>query len=173
MIPEEGSVRATLMRWWLNLYGPYLGAGVHVERISPDFLACDVVMRLRPWTRNAVGTHFGGSLYSMVDPFYMLMLMPLLGDDYIVWDQAAQIDFVRPGRGTVRAAFRLSHEQVADIRHQAATGIPVRPELPVEIIDEAGEVVARVRKTLYVRLKPARRPPAAAEISAPASDLRE
>lgn len=166
-------MRATLTRWWLNLYGPYMGAGVHVERISPDFLACDVVMRLRPWTRNAVGTHFGGSLYSMVDPFYMLMLMPLLGDDYIVWDQAAQIDFVRPGRGTVRAAFRLSPAQIEDIRRQAATGAPVRPVLPVEVRDEAGEVVARVQKTLYVRLKPAKRPPAAAEISAPIAPVTE
>jgi len=155
-------MRANLMRWWLNLYGPYLGAGVHVERISPGFLEVDVAMRLRPWNRNAVGTHFGGSLYSMVDPFYMLMLMQLLGKDYIVWDQAAQIDFVSPGRGTVRAEFRLSREQIEAIRAQADDGRPVRPELEVEVRGEDGEVVARVRKTLYVRLKPELRPQAQA-----------
>lgn len=166
-------MRASLMRWWLNLYGPYVGAGVQVERISPDFLACDVVMRMRPWTRNAVGTHFGGSLYSMVDPFYMLMLMPLLGKDYLVWDQAAHIDFVSPGKGAVRAAFRLTPGQVEDIRRQAADGRAVRPEFSVEVTGEDGKVVARVRKVLYVRLKPALRPPAAAEISAPAAPLTE
>ncbi|WP_022954899.1 DUF4442 domain-containing protein [Perlucidibaca piscinae] len=169
------AVRATLIsrltRWRLNLYGPYLGAGIRVEHISPDFLAVDVVMRLRPWNRNAVGTHFGGSLYSMVDPFYMLMLMRALGPDYLVWDQAAQIDFLRPGRGRVRAAFRLDADQLRQLRDAAASGRAVRPEYVVEVLDEAGEVVARARKTLYVRLKPARRPPAAAEISAPDHSL--
>ena len=164
-------MRANLMRWWLNLYGPYVGAGVHVERISDDYGACDVVMRMRPWTRNAVGTHFGGSLYSMVDPFYMLLLMRQLGKDYLVWDQAAHIDFVSPGHGTVRAAFRLDPAQVAAIRQQAADGRAVRPEFSVEVLGEDGRVVARVRKVLYVRLKPALRPPAAAEISAPAIPL--
>lgn len=164
-------MRASLMRWWLNLYGPYLGAGVHVERISDDFLEVDVVMRMRPWNRNAVGTHFGGSLYSMVDPFYMLMLMPLLGKDYLVWDQAARIDFVSPGHGTVRAAFRLSPAQVEAIRTEAADGRAVRPELLVEVLGEDGKVVARVHKTLYVRLKPALRPqPAGAATVKPAEE---
>lgn len=152
-------MRAKLIRWWLNLYGPFMGAGVRVDHISPDYLAVDVSMRLRPWNRNAVGTHFGGSLYSMVDPFYMLMLMQRLGPDYIVWDQAAHIEFVSPGRGTVRAAFRLTEAQVDAIRAEAASGLAVRPELPVEVVGEDGAVVARVRKLLYVRLKPALRPP--------------
>ncbi|MEL0028572.1 MAG: DUF4442 domain-containing protein, partial [Perlucidibaca sp.] len=153
----------------LNLYGPYLGAGVHVERISPDYREVDVVMRMRPWNRNAVGTHFGGSLYSMVDPFYMLMLMQLLGRDYIVWDQSAQIDFVSPGQGVVRAAFRLSQTQVDAMRAEAADGRAVRPELLVEVLGEDGKVVARVRKTLYVRLKPALRPSQAAATNAGAA----
>lgn len=163
-------MRASLMRWWLNLYGPYLGAGVHVERISADYHEADVVMRMRPWNRNAVGTHFGGSLYSMVDPFYMLLLMRTLGPDYIVWDQAAHIDFVSPGQGTVRAHFRLDQALTSRIRAEAADGRAVRPELTVEVLGEDGKVVARVRKVIYVRLKPALRPPAAAEINAIVSE---
>ncbi len=165
----RASLMSRFMRWWLNLYGPYVGAGVSVERISADFSEADVVMRLRPWNRNAVGTHFGGSLYSMVDPFYMLLLMRTLGKDYIVWDQAAQIDFVSPGRGSVRAHFRLDPARVEQIRREAAAGQAVRPELVVEVLGEEGQVVARVRKVLYVRLKPALRPPAAVEISSPAN----
>lgn len=161
----RASLMPRFMRWWLNLYGPYLGAGVHVERISPDYREADVVMRMRPWNRNAVGTHFGGSLYSMVDPFYMLLLMRTLGPDYIVWDQAAHIDFVSPGQGTVRAHFRLDQDLIGRIRAEAADGRAVRPELTVEVLGEDGKVVARVRKVIYVRLKPALRPPAAAEIN--------
>lgn len=166
-------MKPAVLRWMLNLYFPFLGAGVHIERINDDYTEVDVRMRLTRLNRNYVGTQFGGSLYSMTDPFYMLMLMQHLAKDHVVWDQAAEIDFVAPGRGTVYARFRLSLAQIADFRAQAATGKAIRPVLPVDVVNDAGEVVARVRKTLYIRLKPALRPPAAAEISAPLPSVQE
>jgi hypothetical protein len=85
----------TMSRWrrlrlqlLVNAYPPYLGAGVRLTRIAEDFHSVDVEMRLRRWNRNTVGTHFGGSLYSMVDPFFMIMLTELLGSGYAVWDKA-------------------------------------------------------------------------------------
>ena len=161
------------LRFVMNLYPPLIGAGIRITHISDDYLAIDVRMRLSRFNRNYVGTQFGGSLYSMTDPFYMLMLMQHLAKDHIVWDQAARIDFLRPGRGTVHARFRLTHDQIQAIREAAATGKATRPELVVDVVDDAGEVIARVHKTLYVRLKPVLRPPAAAEISAPAAPLTE
>ena len=83
----------------LNIYPPYLGAGIRVVQISGDFREVIVAMKLRWYNRNYVGTHFGGSLSAMTDPFFMLMLLNILGNDYIVWDQAARIQFLRPGRG--------------------------------------------------------------------------
>lgn len=166
-------MRAAGLRRLMNLYPPYLGAGVRITQLSDDFLSAEVRMRLTRWNRNYVGTHFGGSLYSMTDPFYMLLLLQHLGREHVVWDQAARIEFVRPGRGTVFARFQLTAEQVAGFRAAAAVGQPIRPELLVEVVDEAGELVARVYKTLYIRLKPAYRPPAAAEISAPVTTLLE
>jgi acyl-coenzyme A thioesterase PaaI-like protein len=103
--------------------------------------------------RNTLGTHFGGSLYAMADPFYVLMLSHVLGGDYLIWDQAAEIEFVRPGRGTVAAEFHLDPQQVERLRREAADGSKLLPEYHVEIRDAAGELVARVRKRLYVRLK--------------------
>jgi len=113
-------------------------------------------MRLRFWNRNYVGTHYGGSLYSMTDPFYMLMLMDKLGPDYIVWDKAASIRFRKPGRGRVRAEFRLSDEQIDDIRNKLATLEKYEPTFVVQVKDEAGDVVAEVEKVLHVRRKAAR-----------------
>lgn len=150
-----------MIRWtprrlkaFLNWYPPYLGAGVRVHRISGDFLELDVSMALRWYNRNAVGTHFGGSLYSMVDPHFMLLLVGALGRDYVVWDQAASIRFVRPGKGRVHAAVRLTPDQVEAIRSEAADGQAHRPEFDVDIVDEQGQVVAEVHKVIYVRLKP-------------------
>ncbi|CAK17933.1 DUF4442 domain-containing protein [Pseudomonas entomophila] len=146
--------RARMLRWLLNLYPPYLGAGIHIQEISPDMRRVKVRMKLTRWNRNYVGTQFGGSLYSMVDPFYMLLLIEQLGREYIVWDKAASIDFISPGKGPVYAELHVDDALLDDIRQQTASGKKYLPRLQVEIRDGVGELVARVDKTLYVRLKP-------------------
>lgn len=152
--PRKLARRARVLRWMLNLYPPYLGAGIRVQHISPDMRSIRVAMKLTRWNRNYVGTQFGGSLYAMVDPFYMLLLIERLGRDYIVWDKAASIDFITPGKGPVYAEFHVDDALLDDIRQQTATGKKCLPRLQVNIRDGAGELVARVDKTLYVRLKP-------------------
>ena len=152
--PRKRARRARMLRWLLNLYPPYLGAGIRVQHISPDLRSVKVAMKLTRWNRNYVGTQFGGSLYAMVDPFYMLLLIEQLGRDYIVWDKAASIDFIAPGKGPVFAEFHVDDALLDDIRQQTATGKKCLPRVQVDIRDGAGERVARVDKTLYVRLKP-------------------
>jgi acyl-coenzyme A thioesterase PaaI-like protein len=133
----------------LALWPPYLGAGIRVRR--PDDHTFVVRMKLHWWNRNYFGTHFGGSLYAMCDPFFALILAQRLGKGYVVWDKAAAIRFVRPGRGTVTATFHLPPAEVAAIRQAADEAGKIEPELTVDVVDEAGAVVARVEKTLYVR----------------------
>ncbi|PYC05373.1 tetrameric acyl-CoA thioesterase [Pseudomonas koreensis] len=146
--------KARLMRWVMTFYPPYLGAGVRVRHISDDFRDVQVSMGLGWYNRNYVGTQFGGSLYSMVDPFFMLMLMENLGPKYIVWDKAADIDFIAPGKGAVFARFNIDQTLLDEIRRQTANGEKYLPQLQVDIHDGAGNLVARVGKILYVRLKP-------------------
>jgi acyl-coenzyme A thioesterase PaaI-like protein len=141
------------LRIGLNLYGPYLGAGVKVNYIARDWREARVSMKLRWYNRNAVGTHFGGSLYAMVDPHLMLMLMHLLGDGYVVWDKAAQIDFKKPGRGTVHSTIRITDEDLDLIRRQTVGGKTFLPEFDLEVVDGNGNLIATVKKILYVRKK--------------------
>jgi len=138
----------------LSLYPPYLGAGVRV-RAAADLRTFEVRMKLSRFNRNYVGTQFGGSLYSMCDPFFMLILAEALGRGYIVWDKAATIRFRRPGRGTVRATFHIPPERIAEIRAAADAQGKIEPTFEVAVLDEAGEVVAEVEKLLYVRKKEA------------------
>jgi acyl-coenzyme A thioesterase PaaI-like protein len=149
--PRRSRRRAWLLRL-MNLYPPYLGAGIRV-RSSPDLRTFDVRMRLSPLNRNYVGTHFGGSLYSMCDPFFMLILFEALGPGYVVWDKAATIRFRRPGRGTVHARFHLPEERIAEVRAAANRDGKTEPVFSTEVVDEAGEVVAEIEKRLYVRKK--------------------
>jgi len=140
----------------LNVWPPFLGAGIRVKRFQPDWKAIEVEMKLRRWNSNYVGTHYGGSLYSMADPFYMLMLIENLGSDYIVWDKSATIRFKKPGKGKVTAAFRLSDEQLEQIREALKRAEKIDRIFTVEIKDESGAVVAEIEKQLHVRKKPSR-----------------
>jgi hypothetical protein len=134
------------LHWW----PPLLGAGVKVTRMDADFRAIDVEMRLTWRNRNVMGAHFGGSLYAMTDPFYMLMLMENLGPAYIVWDKAAAIRYKRPGIGTVRAEFRLTQAQIDDVRATLETEERYEPIFLIEVKDESGIVVSEVDKTIYI-----------------------
>lgn len=140
-----------IFRLALTLYPPYLGTGIGVREVSRDFRRVVVTMKSRFYNRNAYGTHFGGSLYSMADPFYALMLHHLLGREYVVWDRSACIDYLKPGRGTVTAVFDWTDDQLATIRARTAKGDRCEPERTLDINDSEGDTVARVYKRLYVR----------------------
>jgi len=146
-------ISPSLFKTLINLWPPYLGAGIRVGHIGHDWRRVEVKMKLGLANRNYVGVHFGGSLYSMTDPFFMLMLMKALGRDYIVWDKAGSIDYLKPGKGTVRALFSIDDALIERIRAETTHGDKTLPQLSVEVQDEQGEVVARVHKTLYVRRK--------------------
>ncbi len=137
----------------LNLYVPFLGAGVKVDSISADWREIRVSLRLRWYNRNIFRTHFGGSLYSMADPHLVLMLMHLLGDDYMVWDKSAEINFLRPGKGTVSVTFQISDSELETIREQTTLHRKFLPEFTTYILNEDGKKVAQIKKTLYVRKK--------------------
>jgi acyl-coenzyme A thioesterase PaaI-like protein len=141
-------------RHLMNLWPPFLALRIHIMRIDPDWRHVSIRMKLSLLNKNYVGTHFGGGLFAMSDPFYMLMLMNILGRDYLVWDKSTHIQFLRPGRGTVHAHFRLSDAQLNEVREQTAGGEKFEPTWRVDIIDESGEIVAAVDKTLYIRRKP-------------------
>jgi acyl-coenzyme A thioesterase PaaI-like protein len=150
-----GGSKTRALRRWINFWPPFLGMGIRIQHIAPDLKAVDVEMKLRFWNANYVGTHFGGSLFAMTDPFYMLMLMANLGRDYIVWDKAATIRYRKPGKGTVRAEFRLSGSQIDDIREKLKTLPKYEPVFTVEVKDGAGVVIAEVEKVIHVRKKQA------------------
>lgn len=135
----------------MNIWPPYLAAGIRVREISPDWRRARVEINLRWWNRNYVGTHFGGSLFAMTDPFYMLMYANLLGREYLVWDYAARIRFVRPGKGTVGAVFELGQADLDRVIEGTTGGEKFLLEHPVTVHDAEGGEVARIERTLYFR----------------------
>jgi Domain of unknown function (DUF4442) len=144
-------VTPTMLRHAMNLWFPYLGAGIHITTISEDFRFVRVELKMHWYNRNYFNTHFGGSLYAMTDPFYALMLTNILGKHYVVWDKAADIQFRTPGKGTVHCEFSLTEEQITTIKTQTDTLGKYEPQFEVFVKNAEGAIVARVLKTLYIR----------------------
>lgn len=137
----------------IRFYPPYLGAGISIKEVNEDFTNITVKMKMRWWNRNLVGTHFGGSLYSMCDPFYMFILMQNLGKNYIVWDKAASIEFKKPGLKTVSATFSVSTEEIVTIKQKVDTEGKGNFTFYTEVVNENNETIAKVEKVVYVRKK--------------------
>ena len=147
-----------LFRFALNLYGPYLGAGVKVTHISQDWREIHVCLRLRWYNQNIKKVHFGGSLYAMVDPHLMLMLMQILGKGYRVWDSSATIDFLKPGQGTVTCILTVSDDDLTQILKATQDGAKYFHTFSVNVLDQDSDIVAKVKKVLYIKKKQSRHP---------------
>jgi acyl-coenzyme A thioesterase PaaI-like protein len=141
------------LRRVMNLWPPFLFSGIRVQEVSADWRYARVRLKLAWYNRNYVKTHFGGSLFSMTDPFWMILIMECLGRDYIVWDQAGSIEFVAPGREDVYAEFSVEESMLDELRAATAKGERYLRWFDVDVKTAGGEVIARVRKQLYVRRK--------------------
>ena len=157
-MPESWKTRLT--RWGFNWIPAYRGTGARIAFIADDWREVRIRLPLSLRTRNYVGTIFGGSMYGAVDPMYMIMLIKLLGRDYVVWDKSASIRFRRPGRSTLYATFRLTEEDLEAIRATVEKEGRSEPRFTVDLLDAEGEVIASCEKVISVRRREAApRPP--------------
>ena len=139
----------------INLYPPYLGMGIKVRSFSEDHTRFEVELRAKWYNRNLFGTHFGGCLYSMTDPFFVFIITMNLGKGYIVWDKSAAIEFLKPAKGTILGVFEISQARLDEIRAEVDALGKNTYHFEADLTDPAGQVVARVKKEVYVRAKAA------------------
>ena len=137
----------------INIYPPYLGMGIRVRSVSEGFSRFEVELRMRWYNRNLFGTHFGGCLYSMCDPFYVFILTMTLGKNFIIWDKSAGIQFIRPAKGTILGVFEIPPGQIEEIRQEVESKGQNTYHFEADLVDEDGVRVARVSKEVYVRAK--------------------
>lgn len=150
-MPESLSTK--LARWGFNFFPAYRGTGARITYIASDWREVRIKLPLNWRTRNYVGTIYGGSMYAAVDPIYMIMLIKILGPEYVVWDKAAAIRFKRPGKSTLYAKFILTTEEIAAITAAAGTAPSLERSYLVELVDAAGALHASIEKTIYIRRK--------------------
>ena len=147
------SFKSRLRRWAFNSFPAYWGTGAHLTYLARDWSEIRVKLPLSWRTRNYVGTIFGGSMYGAVDPFYMVMLIELLGPDYVVWDKSATIQFKKPGRKPLYAHFKIDAQEVDFIKAELAQHPSLERTYSVDLTDSEGVIHASVTKTIYFRRK--------------------
>lgn len=152
MRPYTDLFRSTrIFRFMMNLWPPLWGQGIRIQSISPDFREIRTRLAFRWYNRGNPGAQFGGALFTMTDPFYSIMLLKNLGEEFTVWDQAATITFLRPAREAVEAVFQITDEHLDEVRHKTAESGSCSLELPVAINTLAGARVASVSRTVHIR----------------------
>jgi len=135
--------------WW----PPYLGTGLRVDEVNSTATSYTVSMKLRFYNRNIYGSHFGGSLYSMCDPWYAFAASAHFGDGYIIWDKSASITYVSPGKGKVVATFSISDKKLVAMQAEVDAIGKQTYTFHTEVNDAQGAVVAKVTKEIYIRKK--------------------
>jgi acyl-coenzyme A thioesterase PaaI-like protein len=140
-----------LRSWSFYLFGCYRGTGGRLQFIAEDWSEVRLELPLSWRTRNYVGTVFGGSMYSAVDPIYMLMLIHRLGPEFVVWDKAASIQFHKPGKETLHARFLVSDEELAAIRTALQSQRSVDRTYTIELKDGVGNICATIEQIIYIR----------------------
>ncbi len=140
-------------RLLFNFFPAYRGSGARVTYIAKDWKEINIRLPLSWRNRNYVGTLFGGSLYTAVDPMFMLMLIKILGPNYTVWDKAASIKFIKPGRSTLYAHFKITDQEILEIKESLKDHPSIDRSFHVNLVDGEGKLHVAVEKTLYISRK--------------------
>ncbi|MDD8018797.1 MAG: DUF4442 domain-containing protein [Bacteroidota bacterium] len=139
-----------LKKFAFNFFPAFRGTGGRVCFLSDDWKEIHIKLGLNWRTKNYVGSVFGGSIYGALDPFYMIQLIQILGNEYVVWDKAANIKFIKPIKRTVYAKFLITDELVNEIKEKVKVEKKYIINLTTTFLDESNIVYAEVIKTIYI-----------------------
>lgn len=138
---------------FMSYWPPFFFSGIRITHISENLRDVYVTLKLRFYNRNYVGTQFGGAMFSMTDAFFMVMLINNLGPDYVVWDKAASIKFLKPGRTDLKAEFHLTDADLESIKQKTDELGKIDWIQTIQIKDLQGTVVAEAERILYIKKK--------------------
>ncbi|MDN3665102.1 DUF4442 domain-containing protein [Algibacter miyuki] len=141
---------AQIYKYGFNWPPMYRRSTGRLITVSQDLMYVKIKIPLSIKNRNFIGTIFGGSLFSATDPIYMIQLMNILGNNYVVWDKSATINFKRPAKETVFAEFVFSEEDLNLIKTKVSKNGEFDLVKTPNIVDKKGTIIAELSKTIYV-----------------------
>ncbi|TYA74066.1 DUF4442 domain-containing protein [Seonamhaeicola marinus] len=144
---------AQIYKYGFNWSSMYRRSTGKVIEVSEDLHFVKIKIPISFKNRNYVGSIFGGSLFSATDPLYMIQLLNILGDEYVVWDKAATIKYKRPAKQDVFAEFIFSKEEIELIKNDVAEKNEIDIIKKLNIVSNDGTVISELEKTIYVANK--------------------
>jgi len=147
---KEENFKSRIKRFMFNFFPAYRRTGARICFISDDWKEMHIKLGLKWTTKNYVGSVFGGSIYGALDPIYMVQLINILGDKYVVWDKSAKVKFIHPIKQMVFARFLISEELITEIKKEIKLKKEMEVELSVQFIDKTEITYAEVNKTIYI-----------------------
>lgn len=118
--------------------------------VSDDLHFVKIRMKLNWKNKNYAGTIFGGSMLAATDPIYMIQLIQILGNDYVVWDKAVEARYKKPAKTTIYGEFHFSKEEIDTIKQQVATNNEIDILKTMNLVDTEQNIIATFNKTLYI-----------------------
>lgn len=144
---------STIYKYGFNWSPMYRRSTGRLVEVSDDLHYVKIQIKLSWKNRNYAGSLFGGSMLAATDPIYMIQLIQILGDDYVVWDKAVTANYKRPGKGVLSGDFVFSAEEITAIKKKVAENNEMDLIKTMELINAKDEVVAEFSKTIYVAQK--------------------
>lgn len=147
-------VSENVLKWAMRFYPPLLFQRIWVKRFHAGFLGVEVKIFKSILNINYNKSVFGGTIYAAADPFFAVLFYQLMlrkGFRVIVWQKAAEIFFLKPGRSNLYFKINISVEEINQICLLLETNGKAEHQCMLEIEDDQGEVTARVSNLVYIR----------------------
>lgn len=142
---------STLFKVGFNLSPMYRRSTARIIYVSDDLKTVRIKIPISYKNKNYIGSIFGGSLFSAVDPIPMIQLMTIFKEEYIVWDKSAHIRFKRPAKENMYANFEFTTEEIEDIQKKVHENKEVEHSKTTLITNKTGDIVyCEVTKLIYI-----------------------
>lgn len=147
-------VSENVLKWAMRVYPPLLFQRIWVKKFHPGFLAVEVKIFKSVFNINYNRSIFGGTIYAAADPFFAVLFYQLMlrkGYNIIVWQKAAEIFYLKPGRSDLYFRIDISVEEIEKVCSLLDTDGKAEHMCTLEIKDNQGDVTARVSNLVYIR----------------------
>jgi acyl-coenzyme A thioesterase PaaI-like protein len=141
---------STIYKYGFNWSPMYRRTTAKLIEVSDDLHYVKIRLKLNWKNRNYAGSIFGGSMLAATDPIYMIQLIQILGDDYVVWDKAVEAHYKRPAKSTISGEFIFSSEDITNIKQSVVENNETTIVKTLNLVDENQNIIATFNKTVYV-----------------------
>ncbi|BAO75646.1 PaaI family thioesterase [Winogradskyella sp. PG-2] len=141
---------STIYKYGFNWSPMYSRTTAKLIEVSDDLHYVKIRLRLNWKNRNYAGSIFGGSMLSATDPIYMIQLIQILGEDYVVWDKSVKARYKKPAKSTIYGEFIFTAEEISNIKQSVRENNQIDIVKTMSLVDDNQNIIATFNKTLYI-----------------------